>query len=73
MLSMKGLTVAASAARETGKTKSNTELPPSHPKGTAYEMVSLLVRYATTNHIVVWSIGWAVFFVLGRAIGAVGG
>jgi hypothetical protein len=47
-------------------------LPPSHPKWTAYEKVSLLVRNATTNLIVVWSIGWAVFGELGQAIGAVG-
>ena len=53
--------------------KKRHELPPSHPKGTAYEMVSLQVRYAITNHIVVWSTGWAVFSVLERAIGAVGG
>ena len=47
--------------------------PPSLLKRTAYEMVSLLVRNATTNHIFVFIIAWAFSVELGRAVGAVGG
>ena len=36
-------------------------------------MVSLLVRYATTNHIFVCTVVWAFSVELGRAVGAVGG
>lgn len=36
-------------------------------------MVSLLVRNATTNRILVYIIAWAFSFELGRAIGAEGG